>query len=321
MVPHGRLLLFWAERTRREASRPAKPASGSDEFHVPGAKAGDLVAAGLERGLRRPAGLVGGAARANVVPTRRYSRCDGLKEETTAEHLVFRWSPAGYALEVRPGDVPPAGMAVHEGEHRYRVAKVASSPLPSDPRACAYLLPVDVSLNGPDDDPYDVLVEPTPVWTEARDDIEVLIHAFPGSSCVVAVDAEGPRLGLTVDSLVSLSLEPPLVGFAVDSDCPMLELLPDAGGCAITILAGGQEWLADHFAEGARPIALWHGLASESGAVGAPLFVGALGWLECSLLESVEIGARTFVVCAVRRVEAGAEAPALVRVRGDYESV
>jgi flavin reductase (DIM6/NTAB) family NADH-FMN oxidoreductase RutF len=138
---------------------------------------------------------------------------------------------------------------------------------------------------------------------------------------VVAVDAEGRRLGLTVDSLVSLSLDPPLVGFAVESDCPLLELLPDAGGCAITVLAGGQQWLADHFAGGARPIAMWHGLASEPGAVGAPLFVGALGWLECSLLDSVEIGTRTFVVCAVRRVEAGTEAPALVRVRGSYAAV
>ena len=101
----------------------------------------------------------------------------------------------------------------------------------------------------------------------------------------------------------------------------MLELLPDAGGCAISILAGGQEWLADYFAEGARPIAMWHGLAAEPGAVGAPLFVGALGWLECSLLDTVELGSRTLFVCAVRRVEAGTEAPALVRVRGAYGNV
>jgi flavin reductase (DIM6/NTAB) family NADH-FMN oxidoreductase RutF len=212
-------------------------------------------------------------------------------------------------------------MAVREGEHRYRVAKVAPSPLPGDPRACAYLLPVGVTRNGPDDEPDDVHVEATPIWIETRNDIDVLLDAFPGSSCIVAVDAEGRRLGLTVDSLVSLSLDPPLVGFAVANDCPLLELLPDAGGCTITILAGGQQWLADYFAEGARPIAMWHGLASEPGAVGAPLFVGALGWLECSLLDAVEIGARTFVVCAVRRVEAGSEAPALVHVRGAYESV
>jgi flavin reductase (DIM6/NTAB) family NADH-FMN oxidoreductase RutF len=212
-------------------------------------------------------------------------------------------------------------MAVHEGEHRYRVAKVAPSPLPCDPRACAYLLPVGISRNGPDDESSDAHVEATPVWTEMRHDIDVLLDAFPGSACVVAVDAEGRRHGLTVDSLVSLSLSPPLVGFAVANDCPLLELLPDAGGCTITILAGGQQWLAHHFEEGGRPIGMSHRLASETGAVGAPLFVGALGWLECSNVDAVEIGARTFVVCAVGRVEAGSEAPALVHVRGTYESV
>jgi flavin reductase (DIM6/NTAB) family NADH-FMN oxidoreductase RutF len=244
-----------------------------------------------------------------------------VKGVTTVEHLVFRWSPTGYAIEVKPGDPPPAGGSIHDGAQRYLVTKVASSPLPRDTRACAYLLPVSVSRNGPDDGAHGGLVGATPVWTEPRGDLEPLVDAFPGSSCVVAVDAEGDRLGLTVDSLVGLSLDPPLVGFTVARDSPILELLPGAGGCAITILAGGQQSLADHFVEGARPIATWSGLASEPGAVGGPHFVGALGWLECSLVDTVEIGARTFVVCAVRRVEAGPEAPALVRVRGSYASV
>ena len=180
---------------------------------------------------------------------------------------------------------------------------------------CAYLLPGSVNGDGPHELPRD----PTVVWSEPRDDIEVLLEAFPGGACVVAVDAEGRRLGQTVDSLVSLSLDPPLVGFTTEADCTMLELLPAAGGCAISILAGGQEWLAAHFEAGARPIAMWHGLASEPGAVGAPLFVGALGWLECSLLDTVELGSRTLFVLAVRRAEMGVEAPALVRVRGAYE--
>lgn len=208
-----------------------------------------------------------------------------------------------------------------DGEQRYRVTKVAPSPLPGDRRSCAYLLPGSANGNGPDVSSHNQLGTPVAVWTEPRDDIEVLLEAVPGGTCIVAVDAEGRRLGLTVDSLVTLSLDPPLIGFIVANDCPILQLLPDAGGCAISILAGGQEWLADHFAEGARPIAMWHALAGEPGAVGAPLFVGALGWLECSLLDVVDLGSSTLSVCAVRRVEPGTEAPALVRVRGAYTTV
>jgi flavin reductase (DIM6/NTAB) family NADH-FMN oxidoreductase RutF len=101
------------------------------------------------------------------------------------------------------------------------------------------------------------------------------------------------------------------------------ELLPEAGGCAISLLAGGQGWLAEHFQEGARPVAMWHGLGSEPGATGAPLYVGALGWLECSFRDAIEVGSHTFFICEVRRLEAGSEAPALLRdsSRGRYDGV
>ncbi len=138
---------------------------------------------------------------------------------------------------------------------------------------------------------------------------------------MVTVDADGQRLGLTVGSFVSLSLDPPLVGFAVSKSAAMHALLREAGGCAISLLAAGQDWLAQHFARGVPPIAMWHGVATEQGARGAPLLVGALGWLECELERETEAGTHTFFVCSVLRVEAGEEAPALVRVRGTYESV
>lgn len=57
------------------------------------------------------------------------------------EYLVFVWSPAGYMLQERHGDPPAPGSEIEEGGRRFRVAKVAPSPLPDDTRACAYLLP------------------------------------------------------------------------------------------------------------------------------------------------------------------------------------
>ena len=97
--------------------------------------------------------------------------------------------------------------------------------------------------------------------------------------------------------------------------------LREAGGCAISILAAGQEWLAQHFARGAPPIAMWHGVSTVEEAAGAPLLVGAAGWLECALERELEVGTHTLFVCGVRRVEPGTDAPALVRVRGEYLAV
>jgi flavin reductase (DIM6/NTAB) family NADH-FMN oxidoreductase RutF len=150
------------------------------------------------------------------------------------------------------------------------------------------------------------------------EDLRLLMGGFPAGVAVVTVDAQGQKLGLTVGSLVSLSLDPPLVGFAVSREAAMHELLRQAGGCALSLLAAGQDWLAQHFARGVPPIAMWHGVATEPGASGAPLLVGARGWIECELREEVAVGTHTFFVCDVRRVENGVDAPGLVRVRGTY---
>ena len=152
------------------------------------------------------------------------------------------------------------------------------------------------------------------------DELRALLARYPTGVAVVTVDAGGQKLGLTVGSLVSLSLEPPLIGFGVARDAAMHELLREAGGCAVSLLAAGQDWLAQHFARGVPPIAMWHGIATEAGASGAPLLVGALGWLECALREEVAAGTHTFFVCEALRLELGEDAPPLVRVRGAYGS-
>ena len=153
-----------------------------------------------------------------------------------------------------------------------------------------------------------------------QDDLRTLFGRYPSGVGVLTVDANGQRLGLTIGSLVSLSLDPPLVGFGISREAAMHELLREAGGGALSLLAAGQDWLAQHFARGVPPIAMWHGIATEPGASGAPLLVGALGWLECALRDEVAAGTHTFFVCAVERVELGVDAPPLVRLRGEYVS-
>ena len=152
------------------------------------------------------------------------------------------------------------------------------------------------------------------------DDLRALLGTFPTGIAVVTVDTNGQQLGLTVGSLTGLSLDPMLVGFSISRQAAMHELLREAGGCAISLLAAGQEWLAEHFARGVPPIAMWHGVATEPGASGAPLLVGALGWIEAAVRDEVSVGTHTLFVCEVLGVEQGVGAPALIRVRGDYGS-
>jgi hypothetical protein len=55
------------------------------------------------------------------------------------KHLLFVWTPGGYELRERDGDPPEVGSEVEVDDRRERVGKVGPSPLPGDPRPCAYL--------------------------------------------------------------------------------------------------------------------------------------------------------------------------------------
>jgi flavin reductase (DIM6/NTAB) family NADH-FMN oxidoreductase RutF len=150
------------------------------------------------------------------------------------------------------------------------------------------------------------------------DALRALLRRFPAGVAVVTVEAEGERLGLTVGSLVPLSLDPPLVGISIARDAALHELLRRAGGFALNLLAAGQEAVAQHFARGVPPIAHWQGIAHREGSAGAPLIEGALGWLECRNWAEHDAGDHTFFVGEVLACELGVAAPPLVYVDRRY---
>jgi flavin reductase len=153
------------------------------------------------------------------------------------------------------------------------------------------------------------------------EELRRLMRRFPSGVAVVTVDADGERLGLTVGSLLSLSLEPALVGVAISRQAALHELLRAAGAFAASLLAEGQEAVAGHFARGVPPIALWAGVSTRPGSqTGAPLLDGALGWIECRTDAEHAIGDHTLFVGQVLAVEVGPPARPLVYVDGTYAS-
>jgi flavin reductase (DIM6/NTAB) family NADH-FMN oxidoreductase RutF len=152
------------------------------------------------------------------------------------------------------------------------------------------------------------------------DELRDVLRRLPAGVAVVTVVAGGQQIGLTVATLVSLSLEPPLVGVAIARQAALHELLREAGECAFSLLAADHHDVADHFARGVPPIGMWTGIETRAGVRGAPLVEGALGWLECVVRDEVAAGSHTFFVCEVERAEAGRDEAPLVRLGGAYGS-
>ncbi len=151
------------------------------------------------------------------------------------------------------------------------------------------------------------------------DDLRGLMRRFPSGVSVVTAAFEGERLGLTVGSLVSLSLEPPLVGVSISRQAMLHEVVRRSGAFAVSLLAGTQEHLAQHFARrGIPPLVMWRGIETRDGATGAPLLSGAIGWIECRSWAECDASTHTFFVGEVVALEHGSGDRPLVYLEHGY---
>ena len=118
----------WQERIARYVSPGESEADQANADRADAASKPSAESAGLER-------PVTGAARQ---PTPEPTQGD---QRSAARHLLFVSSSRGYALVELEGPPPPLGQDIEVPEHpgSFLVAKLGPSPLPNDPRICAYL--------------------------------------------------------------------------------------------------------------------------------------------------------------------------------------
>jgi flavin reductase (DIM6/NTAB) family NADH-FMN oxidoreductase RutF len=146
------------------------------------------------------------------------------------------------------------------------------------------------------------------------------MRLWPHGVSILSVDVEGDRMGVTVSSLVSLSLEPPLIGVSIGKQSACYELLRRAGTFALSLLGADQEDLARRFAAGRPPLVHWQDVATREGHV-APLIEGALGWIEASVRAEHDAGDHTIFVGDVLAAARGPARQALVYRESAYHGL
>jgi len=146
-----------------------------------------------------------------------------------------------------------------------------------------------------------------------------LFRRWPSGVGVVVAELDGRRSGITIGSLVSLSLSPPLVGVAIDVQASIHEPFRGATEWAVSLLGGEQERLAKHFARSVPPIALWDGV--EVLQRDPRLLAGAAGWLVAATEHEIVVGDHTLFVGRLLSIEAGPAETSLVYVAGGYSSL
>ena len=122
----------------------------------------------------------------------------------------------------------------------------------------------------------------------------IMGHFATGVTVITTGDRTGAEWGMTANSVTSLSLDPPLVLFALDLRNRMIDQLAATPAFAINILRADQEALSHRFAApGPKNFA---GIEIAYGASGAPIFADCLGFLDCEVRERLPGGDHEIVV-------------------------
>jgi flavin reductase (DIM6/NTAB) family NADH-FMN oxidoreductase RutF len=128
-----------------------------------------------------------------------------------------------------------------------------------------------------------------------------------GVTVVTAVGPDGEPVGITANSVTSVSLDPPLILWCLASASSKLAAFAPGSPFAIHILAADQAGLALQFARrGTR----WPDDAPPPGsAAGPPQVPGAIARIECRTTAWFEGGDHTIILGAIGGLQARPGAP------------
>jgi 3-hydroxy-9,10-secoandrosta-1,3,5(10)-triene-9,17-dione monooxygenase reductase component len=144
----------------------------------------------------------------------------------------------------------------------------------------------------------------------------VLGRFASGVTAVTGTAPHGP-VGLTVQSFMSISLDPPLVAFSPSRTSRAWPYIEASGGFCANILAASQVELAERMAT--RGADKFGGVGwSPSPVTGSPLLDGVVGHVDCRILSVHEAGDHFVVVGQVVDLGVGDDVPALTYFRGRY---
>ena len=142
---------------------------------------------------------------------------------------------------------------------------------------------------------------------------------FPTGVCVVTCLAGAERLGMTMSSFNSLSLDPPLILFSIDRCAASLPLWERAERYAVNILSENQREVSNRFA---RPHSnKWEGarLARESGEPAA--LAGAAAVFDCAPWARHEAGDHILFLARVTQFWSNPDRKPLIFSQGQYATL
>ena len=149
--------------------------------------------------------------------------------------------------------------------------------------------------------------------TLEAEELRAVMRAWTSGVTIVTAAEGGEQHGMTVSSFTSISLAPPLIVISLQTVSRTYELVSRAQAFGVTILAAGQQAIAERFAgRGLERDARFEGVETETLVTGAPFIKGGLAYLDCRVTQSIPSGMNTIFIAEVVAVRADDRQPPLV---------
>lgn len=135
-----------------------------------------------------------------------------------------------------------------------------------------------------------------------------VMRRFATGVTVVTTLADGIPKGFTANSFASVSAEPPTILICVNRQSRSHPVISRAGKFCVNILRLDQQHVAERFATHVveDPFAT---VPYRNGRTGSPVFVDALAYLDCTLVEEISAGTHTIFIGEVVACDAREGSP------------
>ncbi|MFI5916437.1 flavin reductase family protein [Dactylosporangium sp. NPDC051541] len=159
-----------------------------------------------------------------------------------------------------------------------------------------------------------------------RPDLRGTMRTFATGVCIASTYRDTPdgrrHDAVTVNSLGSISLDPPLVSLCFNRGSAFLADLLVTRRWAVSILPAGAQEIARRLARPAAARSPYVAdLAARTGERTGALILAGTSWLECGVRERFDLGDHTLVVGEVLAAGHDGRRPTLVFVHGGYHAV
>lgn len=141
-----------------------------------------------------------------------------------------------------------------------------------------------------------------------------------GGVSVITTGTGATRTGLTATSVSALSAEPPTLTVNINRTSSTWEVLAREGRFGVNVISAAQRPVAERFSGfgGLKGADRYQGAEWTTAVTGAPLLVGALAALDCTVEEAIERHSHVILIGRIRATLLGADAGALLYGGGAY---